>query len=83
MTTNCYSVNNTALLIVDRYNDFMSKGGKFYERTKEIAEAVGFYDNMRKLIPVVPNSVYYLHRCCFSPYLLFTHYTDSGLGSHK
>jgi hypothetical protein len=32
---------------------FMSKGGKYYERTKETAEAVGFYDNMRKLIPAV------------------------------
>ena len=53
MTTNSYSVNNTALLIVDPYNDFMSKGGKFYERTKETAEAIGFYDNMRKLIPAV------------------------------
>jgi len=31
----------------------MSKGGKYYERTKETADAVGFYDNMRKLIPVV------------------------------
>lgn len=28
-------------------------GGKFYERTKETAEAVGFYDNMSKLIPAV------------------------------
>ena len=53
MTTNSYSVNNTALLIVDPYNDIMSKGGKFYERTKETAEAVGFCDNMRKLIPAV------------------------------
>jgi hypothetical protein len=35
------------------YNDFMSVGGKFYEATKETAEAVGFYDNMRKLIPAI------------------------------
>jgi hypothetical protein len=31
----------------------MNEGGKLYERTKETAEAVGFYDNMRKLIPAV------------------------------
>ena len=43
----------TALLIVDPNNDFMCEGGKLYERTKETAEAVGFYDNMRKLIPAV------------------------------
>ena len=55
MTTTAtnYSADNTALLIVDPYNDFMSKGGKLYERTKETAEAVGFYDNMRKVIPAV------------------------------
>jgi nicotinamidase-related amidase len=54
MTTHIsYSADDTALLIVDPYNDFMSEGGKLYERTKETAEAVGFYDNMRKLIPSV------------------------------
>jgi len=42
-----YESDDTALLIVDPYNDFMSKGGKYYERTKETADAVGFYDNMR------------------------------------
>ena len=45
--------DDTALLIVDPYNDFMSEGGKLYERTKETAEAVGFYGNMHKLIPAV------------------------------
>ena len=53
MTAISYSADDTALLIVDPYNDFMSKGGKFYERTKETADAGGFYDNMRKLIPAV------------------------------
>ena len=52
-STTTYESDDTALLIVDPYNDFMSKGGKLYERTKETAEAVGFYDNMRKLIPAV------------------------------
>jgi nicotinamidase-related amidase len=52
-TATNYSADDTALLIVDPYNDFMSKGGKIYERTKETAEAVGFYDNMHKLIPAV------------------------------
>ena len=53
MTAITYSADDTALLIVDPYNDFMSEGGKLYERTKETAEKVGFYDNMRKLIPAV------------------------------
>jgi nicotinamidase-related amidase len=53
MTTTTYVAHRTALLIVDPYNDFMSEGGKLYEATKETAEAVGFYDNMRKLIPAI------------------------------
>jgi nicotinamidase-related amidase len=48
-----YLADKTALLIVDPYNDFMSEGGKYYERIKDTAEAVGFHDNMRKLIPTV------------------------------
>lgn len=52
-STTTYESDDTALLIVDPYNDFMSEGGKLYERTKETAEEVGFYDNMRKLIPAV------------------------------
>jgi len=48
-----YAVDRTALLIVDPYNDFMSEGGELYEATRETAEAVGFYDNMRKLVPAI------------------------------
>src|SRR5260370_6223646 len=53
MTTSTYAADRSALLIVDPYNDFMSEGGKLYERTRETAEAVGFYDNMRRLIPAI------------------------------
>jgi nicotinamidase-related amidase len=53
MTTPIYEQKLTALLIVDPYNDFMSEGGKLYNVTKETANAVGYYDNMRKLIPAV------------------------------
>jgi len=53
MTTTTYAADRTALLIVDPYNDFMSQGGKLYEATRETAEAVGFYDHMRQLIPAI------------------------------
>lgn len=46
-----YTKENTALLIVDPYNDFMSEGGKLYKQTLETAKEVGFYENMRKLVP--------------------------------
>jgi len=42
MTATNYSTDDITLLIVDPCNDFMSEGGKLYERTKETAEAVGF-----------------------------------------
>ena len=41
------------MLIVDPYNGFMSEGGKFYEASRATAQAVGFYDNMRTLIPAI------------------------------
>jgi hypothetical protein len=50
--TTTYAADDTALLIVDPYNDFMSEGGKLYERTKETAKAVGFYDNIA-LLPYI------------------------------
>ena len=53
MTTPLYEPKHTALLIVDPYNDFMSEGGKLYDVTKPTADSVGFYQNMRKLIPAV------------------------------
>ena len=48
-----YSKDDTALLIIDPYNDFMSEGGKLYKQTLETAKEVGFHENMRKLIPAV------------------------------
>ena len=53
MATSTYEWAHTGLLIVDPYNDFMSEGGKLYDATKPTADSVGFYDNMRKLIPAV------------------------------
>ena len=48
-----YEKINTGLLIVDPYNDFMTEGGKMYAVTKETADSVGFYENMRKIIPAI------------------------------
>src|SRR5262245_4180939 len=53
MTTITYAADRTALLIVDPYHDFMSAGGKRYEATRETAEVVGCYENMRTLMPAI------------------------------
>jgi ureidoacrylate peracid hydrolase len=39
MTTVTYDTQLTALLVIDPYNDFMSEGGKLWDRVKRVAEA--------------------------------------------
>ncbi len=51
--TQTYAADRTGLLIVDPYNDFMSKGGKLYDAIKPTADASGMSDNLRKLIPAI------------------------------
>ena len=51
MTATNYPALDTAILIVGSLHDLIEC--KHYERTKETAEAVSFYDNMRKLIPAM------------------------------
>lgn len=51
MTDTTYSATDTALLIVDPYNDFMSEGGKLFNAIKATADEVGLFDNLRKIIP--------------------------------
>lgn len=46
----------TALLIVDPYNDFLSEGGKLWPRTKATAEAVGLLDHMREALAAARSS---------------------------
>lgn len=53
MTNSAYISNQTALLIVDPYNDFMTEGGKLFELIRPTAEASGMYDNLRRIIPAV------------------------------
>ena len=50
MTVPTYRAQSTAILLVDPYNDFLSKGGKLWERTKDIAEKVNLLDNLRNII---------------------------------
>ncbi|MFI7665789.1 isochorismatase family cysteine hydrolase [Nocardia sp. NPDC049526] len=45
-----YSSKETALLIVDPYNDFLSEGGKLWPRANEVAEGVGLLDHMRTML---------------------------------
>src|SRR5215469_12563183 len=48
-----YPTETTALLIVNPYNDLLSEGGKRFETMREVAASVGFYANLRRLIPAI------------------------------
>ena len=41
MTEHTYDREITALLVIDPYNDFISEGGKIWDRLKGVAEANG------------------------------------------
>lgn len=40
----------TALLVIDPYNDFISEGGKLWERVKNVAEANQCVPNMVRVL---------------------------------
>ena len=46
MTERSFEKERTALLVVDPYNDFISEGGKIWDRIKDIAEANKCVPNM-------------------------------------
>jgi nicotinamidase-related amidase len=41
---------DTALLVIDPFNDFISEGGKFWERIKAVAQANGCVPNMVQVL---------------------------------
>ena len=45
-----YDKQLTALLVIDPYNDFISEGGKVWDRIKAVAEANGCVPNMLKVL---------------------------------
>lgn len=45
-----YPLSSTALLVVDPYNDFLSEGGKMWERTKETATTQGLTEHMQQAV---------------------------------
>ncbi|MDR3660375.1 MAG: cysteine hydrolase [Mycobacterium sp.] len=45
-----YSTDDTALLIIDPYNDFLSEGGKLWPSAKRVAEDIDLLDHMRAVL---------------------------------
>jgi nicotinamidase-related amidase len=48
--------SDTALLVIDPYNDFISEGGKAWPRLKAVAEANGCVDNMLQVLTTSRNA---------------------------
>ncbi|MGA8844352.1 MAG: isochorismatase family cysteine hydrolase [Nitrososphaeraceae archaeon] len=61
-----YSSDNTALLVVDPFNDFLSEGGKLWNRTKETVKGTNLIENLKKILSTARASdikvVYVPHR---------------------
>lgn len=51
-----YSPENTALLIVDPFNDFLSEGGKLWSFTKETIKGVNLIENLKKILSTARTS---------------------------
>ena len=45
-----YDRERTALLVIDPYNDFISEGGKVWDRLKGVAEANGCVPHMLEVL---------------------------------
>jgi nicotinamidase-related amidase len=43
-------MNNTALVLVDPYNDFFAEDGKIYPLVREVAESVDLHQHIRELL---------------------------------
>jgi len=51
-----YSSENTALLIVDPFNDFLSENGKLWSVTKETVKGVNLIDNLKNILSAARSS---------------------------
>ena len=56
MHTEDYIRETTGLLLVDPYNDFLSTKGKFWPRTREVAEKVNLLTNLKSIVDAARQS---------------------------
>ena len=60
-----YDKKITALLVIDPYNDFISEGGKVWDRLKAVAEANGCVPNMLEVLNTARNAGL---QVCYAPH---------------
>lgn len=50
MTDVAYTANNTAVLLIDPYNDFIAEGGKLWPHIKAVAEKVDLHKHLAEIV---------------------------------
>ncbi|HEX2009579.1 MAG TPA: isochorismatase family cysteine hydrolase [Roseateles sp.] len=85
---NAYTRDDTALLLIDPYNDFLSDGGKLQALTKLVADAAQTVAHMRRIVAAARAAgitVFYVphHRALPDDFKGWKHPTPYQLGGHK
>jgi nicotinamidase-related amidase len=57
MSNVTYDSEITALLVIDSYNDFISEGGKLWDRLKSVAEANHCVPHMLQVVDTARKAV--------------------------
>lgn len=88
MAPSLYTAGNTALLLIDPYNDFLSDGGKLQGRAKEMMAQVSTIAHMREVVAACRSAgitVFYVphYRARASDFSHWSHLTPYQLGAHK
>lgn len=85
--TSTYPPQQTALLLIDPYNDFLSEGGKLADRAMAVATATGTVPNMRAVVDAARGAgiaVFYVphHRARLTDFAGWKHASPYQLGAH-
>ena len=83
-----YPPTETALLLIDPYNDFLSEGGKLADRAMAVATEVGTVPNMRAVVDAARRAgiaVFYVphHRARLTDFAGWKHASPYQLGAHR
>ena len=83
-----YEPANTAILLIDPYNDFLSEGGKLWPRVEAVAEQVQLLDHLRAVMSTARAAGFPIifvphHRWQPGDYVSFDNPSPYQLGSAK
>lgn len=88
MTHSPYTPEDTALLLIDPYNDFLSEGGKLFGLAQAVIEANRSLDHMKQIVAAARASgitVFYVphHRARLTDFAGWKQPSPYQLGSHR